>query len=53
MSTLDDLNQRYGKGTVQMSSAGLASERREWVMKPECKTPGYTTCWEEMDVARA
>jgi DNA polymerase V len=26
MTTLDDLNQRYGQGTVLMASAGLARE---------------------------
>ena len=45
MSTLDGLNQRFGKGTVLMASAGLAGERRAWVMKQERRTPAYTTCW--------
>jgi DNA polymerase V len=53
MSTLDGLNQRYGRGTVLMASAGLAGNRRAWSMKQERRTPGYTTCWEEMAVARA
>lgn len=30
MTTLDDLNQRYGRGTVLMASAGLAGNRRSW-----------------------
>ncbi|MDD2882644.1 MAG: DUF4113 domain-containing protein [Rhodoferax sp.] len=45
MSALDKLNQRYGRGTVLMASAGLAGERRVWSMKQERRTPGYTTCW--------
>jgi DNA polymerase V len=53
MTTLDDLNQRYGRGTVLMASAGLAGNRRSWSMKQERRTPGYTTCWEDMAVARA
>lgn len=53
MSTLDGLNQRYGGGTVLMASAGLAGERRAWSMKQERRTPGYTTCWADMPVARA
>lgn len=53
MTTLDDLNQRYGRGTVLMGSAGLAGNRRAWSMKQERRTPGYTTCWEDMAVARA
>lgn len=53
MTTLDELNLRYGRGTVAMASAGLAGERRLWSMKQERRTPGYTTCWADMPVARA
>ena len=53
MKALDELNQRYGRGTVLMASAGLAGERRVWSMKQERRTPGYTTCWDDMPVARA
>ena len=53
MTTLDGLNQRFGKGTVLMASAGLAGERRAWVMKQERRTPAYTTCWEDLAVVRA
>jgi DNA polymerase V len=53
MTALDGLNQRFGKGTVLMASAGLAGERRAWVMKQERRTPAYTTCWEDLAVAHA
>lgn len=53
MTTLDDLNLRYGRGTVLMASAGLAGNRRTWSMKQERRTPGYTTCLEGIAVARA
>ena len=53
MTTLDGLNQRFGKGTVLMASAGLAGEHRAWVMKQERRTPAYTTCWEDLAVVRA
>ena len=53
MATLDGLNQRFGRGTVLMASAGLAGERRAWVMKQERRTPAYTTCWDDMAVAKA
>ena len=53
MSTLDGLNQRFGKGTVLMASAGLAGEQRAWVMKQERRTPAYTTCWKDLAVVRA
>ena len=53
MATLDGLNQRFGRGTVLMASAGLAGERRAWVMKQERRTPAYTTCWDDMAIAKA
>ena len=53
MVALDTLNQRYGRGTVLMASAGLAGDRRAWSMKQERRTPGYTTCWADIAVARA
>src|SRR5665647_723787 len=53
MSALDGLNLRYGRGMVLMASAGLAGDKRAWSMKQERRTPGYTTSWEDMPVARA
>ena len=53
MTALDELNQRYGRGTVLMASAGLAGGRRAWAMKQERRTPGYTTCWADLPVVRA
>jgi len=53
MSSLDNLNQRFGRGTVKMASAGLQGERRVWSMKQERRTPAYTTRWEDMPTAKA
>lgn len=53
MSTLDGLNDRYGRGTAQLASAGLSGDRRAWSMKQERRTPRYTTRWDEMPIARA
>ena len=53
MTTLDGLNQRFGRGTVLLASAGLAGDRRAWSMKQERRTPGYTTRWEDMPVVGA
>ena len=53
MVTMDGLNQRYGKGSVHMASAGLDGDNRAWSMKQERRTPGYTTRWQDMPVARA
>lgn len=53
MSSLDDLNQRFGRGTVQLASAGLQGDRRVWSMKQERRTPAYTTCLADMPTAKA
>ena len=53
MSALDSINQRFGKGTMKMASAGLDGDRRVWSMKQERRTPAYTTCWADIPVARA
>jgi DNA polymerase V len=53
MSALDGINDRYGRGTLLMASAGLAGDKRVWAMKQERRTPEYTTRWEDIPVARA
>ncbi|QHJ01759.1 DUF4113 domain-containing protein (plasmid) [Xylophilus rhododendri] len=53
MQALDQLNQRYGRGTVAMASAGVEGARRNWVMKQERRTPDYTTCWKSMPLVMA
>lgn len=53
MTTLDTINQRFGRGTMKMASAGLDGEQRVWSMKQERRTPAYTTNWDDMPVARA
>ena len=53
MQALDAVNQRYGRGSILLASAGLAGDLRVWRMKQERKTPGYTTCWADMPVVRA
>ncbi len=53
MSALDDLNHRYGRGTVVMGSSGTSELPRGWAMKQERRTPRYTTRIGEVLVARA
>lgn len=50
MGVLDELNQRYGRGTVKLASAGIqvTGERASWAMRQERRSPAYTTCWEEL-----
>jgi DNA polymerase V len=53
MVTMDRPNQRYGKGSIHMASAGFLGNKRGWSMKQVRRTPGYMTRWEDMSVARA
>lgn len=53
MTALDRINDRYGRGTLMMASAGTARAQRGWGMKQERRTPQYTACWEEVPVVRA
>ena len=47
MLALDTLNQRYGRGTVKVSTQGAYSQ---WQMRQERKSPNYTTSWDEVPV---
>ena len=48
MTAMDGLNRRFGKGTVTLATAGLASAPKQWAMKQERRTPRYTTRWDEL-----
>lgn len=52
MTAVDAVNRRYGRGAISVASAGVAGERRGFSMRQERRTPGYTTNWLEMPVAR-
>lgn len=47
MNALDGLNQRFGRGTVKVSTQGAF---KEWQMKQERKSPNYTTDWDEVPI---
>lgn len=44
---LDNLNQRYGRVTVKVSTQGAF---KGWQMRQERKSPNYTTCWSEVPI---
>ena len=50
MGVMDELNQRYGRGTVKLAAGGVEEpgERVRWGMRQELRSPAYTTCWEDM-----
>lgn len=53
MQVMDGLNNRFGRGTLQVASSGLDDAHREWGMHQERRTPHYTTAIEDIPVARA
>lgn len=53
MSALDSVNDRFGRGSIALGSAGLEGKDRNWRMKQERRTPAYTTRWADMPVVRA
>ena len=50
MSTLDAINNRWGRGTLQ---PGRIAKPVEWAMRRELLSPAYTTRWSELMVAKA
>lgn len=51
MSTLDGVNQRFGRGTLRLASEGVRA--RGWMTKADNCTPAYATWWTDVLVARA
>lgn len=45
MGALDKLNERYGRGTVKVSTQGAF---KSWQMRQERKSPSYTTDWTQV-----
>ena len=52
MASLDDLNSRYGRGTLRFAAAGVEIDQQTWAMKQARRSPGYTTRWEDMPTVR-
>ena len=52
MVTLDDLNGRYGRGTLRFAAAGVEVDQQTWAMEQARRSQGYTTRWEDMPTVR-
>jgi DNA polymerase V len=48
MTAIDQLNTRFGRGAVKISTQGA---HKGWQMRQERKSPCYTTDWSEIQVA--
>ena len=45
MTAMDQLNQRFGRGTLKLASAGAPRARKLWAMRQERMSTGFTTDW--------
>ena len=50
MDAMDKVNQRYGRGTLKLASAGTPKAIKQWAMKQERISSGFTTDWEGLAV---
>ena len=53
MATMDRINMRYGRGTLQLASAGTGGADRRWSMRQDNRTQDYTTDWKQLPLAQA
>ena len=53
MLAMDMVNARFGKGSIHVGSTGQERPTREWGMRQERRTPHYTTCLDDIPIARA
>ncbi len=49
MKTVDRINERYGKYSVQLANTGI---QPKWIMSRNFKSPAYTTRWADIPVVR-
>tara|TARA_B110000305_G_C19359888_1_gene598856 strand:+ start:71 stop:1315 length:1245 start_codon:yes stop_codon:yes gene_type:complete len=49
MKTVDRINERYGKYSVQLANVGV---EQKWLMSRNFKSPSYTTRWADIPVVK-
>ncbi|RLB00123.1 MAG: SOS mutagenesis and repair protein UmuC [Deltaproteobacteria bacterium] len=49
METMDELNARWGRGTIAFAAGGI---ERPWKMRQAMRSPRFTTSWDNIPVAR-
>jgi DNA polymerase V len=52
MGVLDKANNKWGRGTMGIGSAGV-KQQRGWSMLRENLSPAYTTRWDELCAVRS
>jgi DNA polymerase V len=53
MQAMDQINRRYGRGSLVLGSAGGIGAQPVWGMKQERLSSGFTTDWRGLAVAVA
>jgi len=53
MRTADAINERFGKGAVQMACMGAQDDKKSWAMRQQLRTPAYTTRLSDLPMAVA
>jgi DNA polymerase V len=53
MQAMDQINRRFGRGSLVLGSAGGIRAKPVWGMKQERKSPAYTTDWAGLASARS
>jgi DNA polymerase V len=48
MQAMDQINRRYGRGSLVLGSGGAPRDIKLWAMKQERMTPAYTTDWAKL-----
>lgn len=51
MHAIDEINDRFGRGTIIYGSAGVGSEKKVWTMNQQRRTPSYITTLGEIPTA--
>lgn len=52
MAVIDEINNRYGKGTMRMASTLLTKDHK-WQTRCDYRSPRYTTRWNELPIVKA
>lgn len=52
MAALDAVNDKYGRGTLKVASAGTAGARRQMTMKQDRRSADFTTDWQQIPCTR-
>jgi len=53
MTAFDAVNQRFGRGSLQLAGAGRVNKKKGCGMRQERRTPRHTTSWSDLPIARA